>query len=335
MKQRNYILDLFRICAVLLVLMVHSRGYLGEKSNIINFMMGLGAYGVALYFVISGYFSAKSFRSKIKLLEYYKNRCIRILPMYYFSLFLTFIVMCYVTKTAYPSWEWLNHILCLGMFIPTEDFTWKNSVNYFWTIPSFMAWYFISPILLKRINSAKRALLYLCIGLIISRISVLIQSNFACERFVNWNFFTLVYTFLFGVLVFYLIDERRDNFIGGGYIVIALIIGALLGIRSGFLIFSTIFSLLLLFFVRFNCCVGNILMQKMLVYLSNISYSVYLMHWFVLTLFGENFEGLPWYLGFSIFGLCSIILGSLCHFCIEKPITGILSGHKVRFYRRK
>lgn len=53
----NYILDCYRILAVLMVLSVHIRGYLEGTPGIIDKVMGIGAYGVALYFVLSGYFS--------------------------------------------------------------------------------------------------------------------------------------------------------------------------------------------------------------------------------------------------------------------------------------
>ena len=81
-KQRNYILDIYRIGAVLLVLMVHCRGYISEKPYIVNFIMGLGSYGVALYFVISGFFSEESCLKYSSKVAYYKNRCVRILQMY-------------------------------------------------------------------------------------------------------------------------------------------------------------------------------------------------------------------------------------------------------------
>ena len=49
-RQTNYVIDCFRILAVLMVLTVHVRGYLEGIPMIISKLFSIGAYGVALYF---------------------------------------------------------------------------------------------------------------------------------------------------------------------------------------------------------------------------------------------------------------------------------------------
>ena len=50
--QTNYVIDCFRILAVLMVLTIHVRGYLEGIPMIISKLFSFGAYGVALYFMI-------------------------------------------------------------------------------------------------------------------------------------------------------------------------------------------------------------------------------------------------------------------------------------------
>ena len=45
------------------------------------------------------------------------------------------------------------------MFIPGNEFSWWNSVNFFWTMPAFIAWYLISPVLFKIVKNYRRVLL--------------------------------------------------------------------------------------------------------------------------------------------------------------------------------
>ena len=99
--RQNYLLDCFRITAILMVLSVHVRGYLEGTPSIVSKILGMGAYGVALYFILSGYFSYVSVVKESRILDYVRKKAIRILPMYYMSLLLTFIVGVFIVG-EYP-----------------------------------------------------------------------------------------------------------------------------------------------------------------------------------------------------------------------------------------
>jgi hypothetical protein len=72
-KEHNYLIDCFRILAVLMVLSVHIRDDLDNVPSIIYKLFGLGAYGVALYFIISGFLSYRSV-VKCKSFETYVHK---------------------------------------------------------------------------------------------------------------------------------------------------------------------------------------------------------------------------------------------------------------------
>ena len=153
-ERRNYGIDCFRILAVLMILSVHIRGNLSGVPSIINKVFGLGAYGVALYFLISGFFSYSSVKKSSDIKDYAIKRAIRILPTYYVSLLLTFILDVFILNDLPISPSWLYHVFFLNMFVPSSEWMWWNSVNFFWTMPSFIAWYIISPIIFRYLNNS-------------------------------------------------------------------------------------------------------------------------------------------------------------------------------------
>lgn len=106
-----------------MVLSVHIRGYLKGTPESISQAMGLDAYGVALYFVLSGYFSYISVSKEKSIRDYVKKKAIRILPMYYLSLVLTFIIGAFITAQYPLDLKWFYHTVFLNMFIPSQEWT--------------------------------------------------------------------------------------------------------------------------------------------------------------------------------------------------------------------
>lgn len=46
---------------------------------------------------------------------------IRIIPMYYVSLILTFLIGTIITKEFPIDWKWIYHVFFLNMFIPGKE----------------------------------------------------------------------------------------------------------------------------------------------------------------------------------------------------------------------
>lgn len=88
-------LDILRIIAALMVLMVHVGQWTG-----LNKWTDVGAKGVPLFFILSGYLAMVSchriFSMDGTVKDYYIGRAKRILPMYYWALFLDYIYSIYM-----------------------------------------------------------------------------------------------------------------------------------------------------------------------------------------------------------------------------------------------
>ena len=85
-KHKNVALDELRILAALMVLAVHT----GQKVGLGD-AAAVGAQGVQLFFVLSGYLAAASLSRHPEPLPYYQRRIRRILPLYWLVLVLRWL----------------------------------------------------------------------------------------------------------------------------------------------------------------------------------------------------------------------------------------------------
>ena len=85
-KHKNVALDELRILAALMVLGVHT----GQKVGLGDAAV-VGAQGVQLFFVLSGYLAAASLSRHPEPLPYYQRRIRRILPLYWLVLVLRWL----------------------------------------------------------------------------------------------------------------------------------------------------------------------------------------------------------------------------------------------------
>lgn len=318
-RTRNYLLDCFRILAVLMVLSVHVSGYLDDVPSAIIKILDLGAYGVALYFLLSGYFAYPSVCKSKTLKDYAIKKAIRILPMYYVSLLLTFVVG--VILGEYPiSIKWLYHVVFLNMFIPSPKWCWWNSVNFFWTMPAFIAWYVISPLIVKWINTARRmAFVTLIVSCGVPFLKEVMYS-FASEQFVNWNFFSLLYVFLLGMLAYFVVVERKQKY-GILYGLVIALSGLGFGNRSGFFVFGVGFYFLVIITSLLPLKWRNEKFNYVIKYLSAITYSVYLTHWFVLQFVGGYLKLMPWPVAYLLFVVIAGIIGWIAYLLVERLVA--------------
>ena len=301
-----------------MVLSVHIRGYLIGVPNVINKVFGLGAYGVALYFLISGFLGYSSVKKSAYLKDYAIKRAIRILPTYYFSLFLTFILDVFIIKDLPISPRWLYHIFFLNMFVPSSEWMWWNSVNFFWTMPSFIAWYILSPFIFHHLNNSIKIAVVTLISVMVVPILKKWMYTIASEQFVNWNFFSLLFVFFLGALAWFVINEKKQ-WIGIGYAVGLATLGWLVGNKSGFLAFGLFFYVLIVGMSLVKIQINSQKIQNGIKLLSNISYSVYLSHYFVLKALGSIWSQVHWAFAYIAFVVCAGVVGFGFYYLVEKP----------------
>lgn len=310
----------------MMVLSVHIRGGVSEDiPSIVYSLFGYGAYGVALYFILSGYFSYVSVIKEKSYKDYLIKKAIRILPMYYISLLLTFLVDVFVIKKLPLSWEWLYHIVFLNMFVPSKEWCWWNSVNFFWTMPSFVAWYVFSPLIFKYVKKSETMAL---VALILSGFTPFfkkIMYQFASKQFVDWNFFCLIYIFLFGSLAYFIITENKF-ILGVLYGLIIGIAGWLCGNHSGFFVIGLFFYFMILGCNLIRISFNNNLIKTVIKSLSDCSYCVYLTHYFVIVIIADKLKLIGnWFIGYALFLIIAWSIGYIAYKIIDRPISIHLS----------
>ncbi len=312
-----------------MVLSVHVNGYLSDVPSIIHSFLGIGAYGVALYFLISGYLSYPSVMSSKSLKNYALKKAIRILPMYYLSLIATFILDALALKDIELSWEWIYHVFFVNMFVPSAEWSWWNAVNFFWTMPCFVAWYVFSPLLFKFIKNSRRAFVASAVSAAVVPFIKMWMYTFASEHFVNWNFFCLLYVFFFGVLAWFVTNEKchvRGCVYGG----IITAVGLLCGNRSGFFVFGIVFYFGIIMINWIGIKVNNVKTQSIIKVISGATYSVYLSHYFVLKAFSSVIVVIPWPMAYICFIVVAFAFGYVLYRFVETPIANFLKAKCIK-----
>ena len=150
-------IDILRALAVIAVVVYHFFVLLGlTHIPLFPYMKTFGSLGVPLFFVISGYLIYRSVERNITqkgrkrgLLNYFFHRLFRILPAYYFNLFIVFIMASFV----------LNHDYFYSASFFKQFFTNLTFTSYFvhktagfgingayWTLGIEMIWYIVAPL---------------------------------------------------------------------------------------------------------------------------------------------------------------------------------------------
>lgn len=331
MQYRNDIQGL-RAIAVLLVLIFH----------ISNSWLPGGFIGVDVFFVISGFLITKIITSKIKkgtfsLKQFYASRIKRIVPAYYFLLICTAIVFLYIFMMPDLANFRLTYFWALvfnsNYYFSTVDnyFGFSSNENpllHTWTLGVEMQFYVFLPLLLliknRKVISALLILL------------VLVLFSYATIEIYNGNkglmYFSLLARtpeFLIGSLI--AISNLERNKTIHRYRNVFSIIGFFGLIISAFLITEEsffpgvgvlppiLFSGLLL--CTHDSVFNNILSKKIPVYIGELSYSIYLWHWPVISFI--RYYNASYDLSNSEIGLVLFvtIVGSLIsYYGIEKPL---------------
>lgn len=307
--KRDFIIDCFRILALFMVLSVHYRG--NGLPYIVDRLFSLGAYGVALYFLLSGYLEYQSVCRAKDYKGYLRQKARNILPMYWVSLVFTFIIGALVLKEYPVSWQWIYSVFLIHMFVPCREWMWWNSVNFYWTMSAFVGWYILGPLFLKYLNNSKKMAVGTGMAVVMTPLLKQWMYTFASTQFVNWNFFCLLYVFGFGSLAWLIVQESNYK-MGFLYGIVITAAGWLAGNKSGFLVFGAGFYILILLCHALRMKCGNLRFQSIIAYMSRTTYAVYLFHWFVLLFWRSDYRPqLPWFISYILFVVIAWIVGIL------------------------
>ncbi len=167
-------IQLLRIISCSGVFMVH----FGQRFNfhgILRSITDCGKYGVQMFFMLSGFLACLSWGedsnySNKKALKYFINRCIRILPLYYICVLYYFFTETFIWKDIPidpKGLYWLRYIFLLNGVVGEKSYFWSN-LGITWTIPIFMFFYLVFPIINKTFNSLSRAVILLILTIFVS-----------------------------------------------------------------------------------------------------------------------------------------------------------------------
>lgn len=213
MIERIDIINLLRVIACIMVFSLHSTIFAQPDwdKGAFSFIFYTPAWaGVWIFFIISGYLMGKSFYNgkynltKAGIRKFYLSRLIRIVPLYYFSIFIIIIF-------NDPSILRIENIKYL---IPLLTFTYDgalpiNPIGAAWYISTLMQLYLITPIIykiFKNIEVNKVIIIAIIFGGLVLRImpTKLLSYNHISEiwhKFIYVPFYMNLDLFLVGFLI--------------------------------------------------------------------------------------------------------------------------------------
>lgn len=159
-RKKDITIQLFRVIACIMVMLTHMRAVvpMDAIANYIDF----GGFGVGVFFIISGYLAFNSADlANGRVLNYYKKRALRILPLFYVVILVWAVLrsFVFVDMPEDPAGlYWLNYVLLIFKSYPNSVIEWSN-VGAVWTIASFIYFYLFMPLFYKYINSFTKALM--------------------------------------------------------------------------------------------------------------------------------------------------------------------------------
>jgi len=340
-RQRITAMDSLRGLAAFSVLVFHWNGILAANSSWV--LAKIGHLGVDMFFVLSGFLVSLSFLFTKQLKNYFKKRLARIVPLAYSSLIII-LVLKMTTGVVIFDWASIKDFLIHLSF--TQSFFVSHYYGNFpvmWTLSIELTFYLMVPVLffLGRKN------LKVFLGLLL----VLLVSNFAYRYhligfFDQWDIHQRIFyseqiwgrfdQFTYGILLSlaFLYKEQLKIMAKLKYLLVLL--GMLLLSWSGwqFYLLESSFRdfAFLQVFLHSIFGFGFALILWGLVYISDkhgykripfldylgeISYGVYVWHFFVLSSVATL--NLDPYLSLGLAICITIIVASLSWFIIEKP----------------
>jgi peptidoglycan/LPS O-acetylase OafA/YrhL len=290
-----------------------------------------GFIGVDIFFVVSGFLISSIILSKLdnksfSFIEFYKSRIKRIVPAYYFLLIVVaiiglFIILSTDIYTFRKSLFW-STVFNSNYYFSTLDtyFGAKSSENPFlhtWTLAIEMQFYLFLPLLLfftKRKWLFKLILFLTIILFTYSSIEILINNN---KNSMYFSLLARIPEFFIGVLTAILIKEGK---VFKKNKVIPSILGLCLLVVSAIFInenspFPGVLSIIPCIGTAFLIIappnpIRNFLSGKALVFIGEISYSLYLWHWPIMAYF-------RYYYSTEIFSFPQIIIIILLSFILS------------------
>lgn len=300
-----------------------------------DFYNHLGQASVGFFFIITGYlFTKKMILTKSNWLDFFIGRVFRIYPIYLCSVFIVILYSFYITDFSLhvPIKSFLFELYNWGMFV-TPSINGNNNSSLMlagvtWTLSYECFFYIILPLLYFSFNKIK--LLFIALVIVVLYLSI----DPIVINFYHWTFNTVMFSFfLFGficALIESKIKKTKIN-VNNKYILCTIFILLFLLFflfKTSFGFYQSLIIAIIFFFFIYGFDFNGLLKNKIMIYLGDISYSIYLIHGLVLyTTYTILFPSLCANLSFNqymllmpIVLLVVILLSIFTYIYIEKPM---------------
>lgn len=250
-----------------------------------------------LFFIMSAFTLFHSHDKRKNELHEKRNfiirRFFRIAPMYYVGII-------YYTLTFIPNF-WSDYKPSAGAVISNIVFVhgispyWFNSVvPGGWSITDEMVFYCFVPLLVSQITSIRKAIIFTAVSLAASSLLYLLLAHAAISNKDLWEKFLYYYfpcqlpVFGFGIITYHWI---KNNYVNRTDIYLAMLIPLILIVMRFGLKISVDIVAFLYFSIGFVILVYviskgrlNFLVNKLLVFIEKLSFSLYVVHFAILSL---------------------------------------------------
>jgi peptidoglycan/LPS O-acetylase OafA/YrhL len=327
-------LDALRFIAVLSVLVSHFHMFgMNEASQ--NF---LGANGVNLFFVISGFLitlglirsKENEHKNQTVLLKFYVRRFLRIVPVYYLLLLVQYL---FNHKRVADGILWYLSYTTNFYCIKIQDW---GGLSHLWSLSIEEQFYFVWPFVILFVP--KRFLLFAILSSVICSISLkalwLIQG--ASFWVLYMNPFMAIDTLAIGGLLAYLyhfhqnrLSEVLSNWIFISFSILQVLLFIIFSHKDSFeyTVFYRfafgIFFFLIIGKVVFGVGgkIGRILLFKPFLYIGKISYGIYLFHIIVPgMMMGVKYPPEETFFRFCMYFSVTVAIASFSWYFVENPI---------------
>lgn len=356
-------IDGLRAVAVLSVIIYHLNN---------NWLPG-GYIGVDIFFVISGYLITRTIysemiNSQFNFKNFYQRRINRILPVFFLVIFVSLFFAWYILPP--DEFEiYLKSVKSTTYFAENIFFA-KNTSGYFdltadnmpllhtWSLAVEEQFYILLPVILiflikVHFNKKKVIFVLACIAFLSFLLAQISPYFFTLNKQNYYSLFTgrageLLIGSIIGILatskklnIGLIKKEDKDNTINNTITIIGFLftIVSLTVISNDFLFpsFITIIPVIsvaiILYFYDENSIIYKLLSLRPLVFIGLLSYSLYLWHWPIISLYKQYviIDELTTLLDFSFVIITTIVLSLFSYYLIETPCRKNKKSFKFSF----